>query len=201
MEVMMEISAAMVKELRERTGAGMMDCKAALKESAGDVEKALEYLRVTGLAKAAKKSGRDTSEGLVTSYIHPGSRIGVLVQVSCETDFVARTEDFQSFTRDIAMQVAATNPLALDRDGIPAEKIEHEREVFRNQALEQGKPENVVDKIVDGRLEKFYAENCLMDQVFIKDDSKTIRELVNEVVAKLGENIKVARYARFEIGQ
>ena len=196
----MEVSAAMVKELRERTGAGMMDCKGALKESGGDIEKALEYLRIKGLAKAAKKSSRDTREGTVTSYIHPGNRIGVLLEVSCETDFVARTDEFQSFTRDIAMQVAATNPLALDRDEIPAERIDKEREIFRTQALEQGKPEKVVDKIVDGRVEKFYSEHTLLDQAFIKDDSKTVRDLLNEIVSKLGENIKVARFSRFEIG-
>ena len=197
----MEISASLVKELRERTGAGLMDCKAALQESAGDVDKAIEYLRIKGLAKAQKKSGRDTSEGLVYSYIHPGSRIGVLVEVNCETDFVARTDDFQQFVRDVAMQVAASSPLGVDREDIPADVVEKEREVFRTQAKEEGKPDKVIDKIVDGRVEKFFSESVLLDQAFIKDDSKTIRDLVNEAIAKLGENIKVARFARFQIGQ
>ena len=197
----MEITAAMVKELRERTGAGMMDCKAALKESDGDVEKAMEYLRVKGLAKAAKKSSRETSEGTVLSYIHPGSRIGVLIQVNCETDFVARTDDFQNFTRDIAMQVAATNPVSVDRDSVPAEVIDKEREFLRTQALESGKPENIVDKMIEGRIEKYFKEVSLLDQAYIKDDSKTVSDLLNEIVSKLGENIKIARFARFEIGQ
>jgi len=196
-----EISASMVKELRDRTGAGMMDCKAALAESSGDVDKALEFLRVKGLAKAAKKSGRETTEGTVMSYIHPGSRIGVLVQVDCETDFVARTDDFQGFVRDVAMQVAATNPVSVDRSGVSEEKLEAEREVSRKQATEAGKPENIVDKIIDGRIEKYYKEVVLLDQAYIKDDSKTVSDLVNEIVSKLGENIKIARFARFEIGQ
>ena len=197
----MRISAAMVKELRDHTGAGMMDCKAALKESDGDIEKALEYLRVKGLAKAKKKSERTTSEGTVLSYIHPGGRIGVLVEVNCETDFVASTDEFQNFSRDIAMQVAATAPLAVDRDDIPEEVIAQEREVYRGQALEEKKPPAVVDKIVDGRIEKYYAEVSLLDQPFIKDDSKTVRDLLNELVSKLGENIRLARFARFQIGQ
>ena len=197
----MEISASLVKELRDKTGAGLMDCKSALKESDGDVEKAIEYLRVKGLAKAQKRSGRDTSEGTVVSYIHPGSRIGVLVEVNCETDFVARTDEFQLFGRDIAMQIAATSPLALDRDDVPAEIVDKEREVYRIQAKEQKKPDKIIDKIVDGRLDKFYSESVLLDQPFIKDDSKTVRDLLNELVSKLGENVKVARFARFQIGQ
>jgi elongation factor Ts len=201
MEVSMEISASLVKELRERTGAGLMDCKAALKESGGDVDKALEFLRVKGLAKAQKKSSRATSEGTVVSYIHPGSRIGVLVEVNCETDFVARTDEFQSFGRDVAMQIAATSPIALGREDVPAEVVEKEREVFRSQAREQKKPEKVIDKIVDGRIDKFFSESVLLDQPFIKDDSKTVRDLLNELVTKVGENIKIARFARFQIGQ
>lgn len=197
----MEISAAMVKELRQRTGAGMMDCKVALKETNGDVDKAIEYLRVKGLAKAQKKAGRETSEGLVASYIHPGSRIGVLVEVSCETDFVARTEDFQQFTQDVAMQIAAASPIGVSRDEIPEEVVARERELFRSEAIEQGKPEKIVDKIVDGRLEKYYSEVCLLDQPFIKDDSKTISDLLNELISKLGENVKIARFARFQIGR
>jgi len=197
----MEITAAMVKELRARTGAGMMDCKAALSESAGDVEKAIEYLRVKGLSKAAKKADRTTAEGLVFSYIHPGNRIGVLVEVNCETDFVARTDEFQSFVNDLAMQVAAAAPVAVTREEIPADLIEKERELFRTQALEEGKPEKIVDKIVDGRVEKFYAEAALLDQVFVKDNDKKVRDLVNEAIANLGENIRVARFARFQLGQ
>jgi elongation factor Ts len=198
---MAAITAQMVKELRQRTGAGMMDCKAALLESEGDIEKAMEYLRVKGLAKAAKKSERTTSEGTVVSYIHPGSRIGVLIEVDCETDFVARTDEFQQFGRDIAMQVAATAPVSVDRDGVPTDIIEKERKVYSDQAIESGKPEKVIEKIVDGRIEKYYSEVSLMDQPFIKDDSKTVRDLVNELVSKLGENIKIARFARFVIGE
>lgn len=197
----MEISASLVKELRDRTGAGLMDCKSALKESGGDVDKALEYLRIKGLAKAQKRSGRSTSEGTVVSYIHPGSRIGVMVEVNCETDFVARTDEFQAFGRDIAMQIAATSPLGLDRDDVPAEIVDKEREVYRTQAMEQKKPEKIIDNIVDGRMDKFYSESVLLDQPFIKDDSKTVRDLLNEVVTKLGENVKIARFARFQIGQ
>jgi elongation factor Ts len=201
MEVAMEISASLVKELRERTNAGFMDCKTALKESNGDMEKAIDYLRVKGLATAQKKSHRQTNEGLVLSYIHPGSRIGVLVELNCETDFVARTDEFQAFGRDIAMQVAAAAPLALNREEIPADVLEKEREVFRTQALEQKKPQNVIEKIVEGKVEKFYTESCLLDQPFIKDDTKTVRDLLNELIAKLGENIKIVRFARFQIGQ
>lgn len=197
----MDIPASLVKQLRERTNAGLMDCKNALKESEGDIEKAVEHLRVKGLAKAQRKASRTTTEGVVFSYIHPGNRIGVLVEVSCETDFVARTEEFHEFARDIAMQVAATSPMVIERDDLPVEVLEKEREVFRTQALEQKKPEKVVEKIVEGRLEKFYTENCLLDQPFIKDDEKTVRGLLNELVAKLGENIKIARFARFQIGQ
>lgn len=197
----MEISAAMVKELRERTGAGMMDCKTALKESSGDVDKALEYLRIKGQAKAQKRSGRTTSEGTVISYIHPGNRIGVLVELNCETDFVARTDDFQGFARDVAMQVAATAPTAVEREDVPAETIEKEKGVYRTQAKEEGKPDNVIDRIVDGRVDKFFSEIVLMDQPFIKDDGKTVRDLLNELISKLGENIKIVRFTRFQIGQ
>lgn len=197
----MDISASMVKELRERTNAGFMDCKTALKESGGDIEKAIEYLRVKGLATAQKKSHRQTNEGLVLSYIHPGSRIGVLVELNCETDFVSRTDEFQAFGRDIAMQIAATAPLGVRREDIPQDVLDKERAVFRTQALEQKKPEKVLDKIVEGKVEKFYAESCLLDQPFIKDDSKTVLDLLNELIAKLGENIKIVRFARFQIGQ
>ncbi len=197
----MDIPASLVKQLRERTSAGLMDCKAALKENEGDIEKAVEFLRVKGLAKAQQKSSRKTTEGIVFSYIHPGNRIGVLVEVSCETDFVARTDEFQVFARDIAMQIAATSPLSIQRDDIPQDLLEKERTVFRTQALEQKKPEKVIEKIIEGRIEKFYTENCLLDQPFIKDDNKTVHGLLSELVTKLGENIKVARFARFQIGQ
>jgi len=197
----MDITAKMVKDLRERTGAGMMDCKKALAESNGDEEKAIEYLRVKGLSKAAKKSGRKTAEGLVVSYIHPGSRIGVLVEINCETDFVARTDEFQDFARNVAMQVAAASPLAVTRDEIDTTLIDKEREVFKTQALEEGKPEKVVEKIVDGRIEKFYAESALLDQVFIKDNDKKIGDLLKEMIMVLGENIRIARFSRFQLGQ
>jgi elongation factor Ts len=200
-EEFMEITAAMVKDLRERTGAGMMDCKKALAESDGDAEKAIEYLRVKGLSKAAKKAGRETAEGLVVSYIHPGNKIGVLLEVNCETDFVARTEQFQEFAKNLAMQVAAAAPLAVDREGIPAELVEKERELYRTQALEEGKPENVLEKIVDGRIEKFYAESVLLDQVYIKDNEKKVGDLLKETIAALGENIRIARFSRFQLGQ
>jgi len=197
----MDITAKMVKDLRERTGSGMMDCKKALAESNGDEEKAIEYLRVKGLSKAAKKSGRKTAEGLVVSYIHPGSRIGVLVEINCETDFVARTDEFQDFARNVAMQVAAASPLAVTRDEIDTTLIDKEREVFKTQALEEGKPEKVVEKIVDGRIEKFYAESALLDQVFIKDNDKKIGDLLKEMIMVLGENIRIARFSRFQLGQ
>jgi elongation factor Ts len=201
MEETMEISASQVKELRNRTSAGMMDCKKALTEAAGDVDKAIEYLRVKGLSKAAKKAGRATAEGLVYSYIHPGNRIGVLVEVNCETDFVALTDEFQVFVRDIAMQVAATSPVGVSREDVPADVVEKEREVFRSQAIEEKKPEKVVEKIVDGRIEKFFTESCLLDQSFIKDNDKTVEDVVKEMIAKLGENIRIARFCRFQLGQ
>jgi len=197
----MEITAAMVKELRERTGAGMMDCKKALAESDGDAEKAIEYLRVKGLSKAAKKAGRTTSEGLVVSYIHPGNRIGVLLEIGCETDFVARTGEFQEFAQNIAMQIAAATPLAVSREEIPTELLDKERELFRGQALEEGKPGKVIEKIVDGRIEKFYAESTLLDQVYIKDNDKKVGDLLKETIAALGENIRIARFSRFQLGQ
>jgi len=197
----MEISAGLVKELRERTGAGMMDCKKALAESAGDVDKAIEFLRIRGLSKAAKAASREASEGLVASYIHPGSRIGVLVEVNCETDFVARTEEFQDLVRNIAMHIAAASPLGVSREDIPAEIVAKEREVFLAQAAEEGKPANVAEKIVTGRMEKFFAEAALLDQIYVRDSDKKVRDLINEAIAKLGENIKIARFARFQLGQ
>ncbi|NLM51448.1 MAG: translation elongation factor Ts [Firmicutes bacterium] len=195
------ISASVVKELRDKTGAGMMDCKKALEETGGDMEKAIELLREKGLAAAAKKAGRIAAEGIVDSYIHLGGRIGVLVEVNCETDFVARTDDFRAFVRDIAMQIAASNPKYLSREDVPAEVIEKEREILAAQARNEGKPEKVIDKIVSGRIEKFYAENCLMEQPFIKDTDITITDLVKETIAKLGENISIRRFVRYEMGE
>ena len=197
----MEITAVMVKELRERTGAGMRDCKKVLVETGGDIEKAIDELRTKGLAKAAKKAGRVASEGAVVSYIHGKGRIGVLVEVNCETDFVGNTDEFRQLAYDIAMQVAATNPVYLSREQVPAADVEHEREVLRAQALEEGKPEKVVDKMVDGRIEKFYKENCLLEQPFIKDPDKTVQQLIHEHIAKIGENINVRRFTRYELGE
>ena len=197
---MANITAAMVKELREKTGAGMMDCKAALQETGGDMDKAVDYLRKKGVAKAEKKSSRETKDGLVEAYIHPGGKLGVLVEVSCETDFVAKTDDFQELVKNIAMQIAATNPLAVSRDQIDPAVVEKEMEIYKAQAKESGKPDNIVEKIAQGRLEKFYAERVLEEQPFIKDDKKTVKEYVTEVIAKLGENISIRRFARFRIG-
>ncbi len=198
---MAEISAAMVKELREKTGAGIMDCKKALQEKEGNIEEAVDYLREKGLAAASKKSGRITSEGLVGSYIHAGGKIGVLVEVNCETDFVARTDEFQAFVKDVCMQIAATNPQGVTREDIPAEVVEREKQIFRTQALESGKPEKIVDKIVTGKLEKFYQENCLLEQPFVKDTDKTVEDLVKEMIAKTGENISIRRFSRFMMGE
>ncbi|MGR6836128.1 translation elongation factor Ts [Syntrophomonas erecta] len=195
------ISAQLVKELRERTGAGMMDCKRALQETGGDIEKAIDELRTKGLAKAAKKAGRVASEGIVVSYIHGPGRIGVLVEVNCETDFVAKTDDFKQLAHDIAMQVAASNPEYVSREEVAEEILNHEREILRAQALEEGKPEKVVEKMVEGRLEKFFKERCLMEQPFIKDPDKSVQELVHENVARIGENISIRRFARFEVGE
>jgi len=197
----MEITAQMVKELRERTGAPMMDCKAALSEAAGDVENAIDVLRTRGLAKAAKKAGRATSEGVVGHYIHAGGRIGVLVEVNCETDFVARTEDFQSLVRDVAMHIAAADPRFVRREEVTPEVLERERAIYREQALASGKPAAVVDRIVDGKLEKFYSEAVLLEQPFVKDPDTTVGNLVAERVAKVGENIQIRRFARFKIGE
>ncbi len=198
---MAEITAAMVKELREKTGAGIMDCKKALQEKNGNLEEAVTFLREKGLASASKKGGRITSEGLVTSYIHAGGKIGVLVEINCETDFVARTEDFINFTKDIAMHIAAAAPLALKREDIPAETIESERSIYRTQALDSGKPEKIVDKIIDGKMEKFFKENCLMEQAFVKDTDISIEDYVKQMIAKTGENISIRRYVRYVMGE
>ena len=198
---MTNISASMVKELRERTGLGMMDCKKALQESDGDVDKAVEYLRKQGMAAVEKRAGRDATDGLIVSYIHPGSRLGVLVEVNCETDFVARTDDFQQFGRDVAMHIAAAQPLAVDRDGINADVIEHEKGIFLEQAKNEGKPENIAEKIVQGRVEKFYQENCLMEQAFVKNPDQTIEQLITDLTAKIGEKIGVRRFSCFRLGE
>lgn len=195
------ITAGMVKELRERTGAGMMDCKKALSETNGDMEKAVDFLRENGLAAAAKKASRVASEGLVESYIHGSGRIGVLVEVNCETDFVAKTDDFKSLVRDIAMQIAAANPSYVARQEVPEEILNHEREILRAQALNEGKPAHIVEKMIEGRLKKFYEETCLLEQVFIKDTDKTITQLITERVAKIGENISVRRFTRYQLGE
>ncbi len=198
---MANITAAMVKELRERTNAGMMDCKKALQECDGDMEKAVEFLRKKGLAVAAKRAGRATSEGTIQCYIHAGNKLGVMVEVNCETDFVAKTDQFIQFAKDVAMHIAATNPLCITREQAPQDVIEKEREIYRQQALEQGKPENIVDKIVDGRIEKFLKEVCLMEQPFVKNPDLTIQDLLNELIGKMGENITIRRFARFQVGE
>jgi elongation factor Ts len=195
------ISAQAVKELRERTGAGMMDCKKALMEANGDMEKAIDILREKGLAAAAKKAGRVANEGLVDAYIHSGGRIGVLVEVNCETDFVANTGEFKNFVKEICMQIAAANPSYISREDVPQAVLEKEKEILKAQALNEGKPQNVVEKIVEGRIEKFYKENCLLEQQYIRDPEKTVQDLLNETIAKLGENIVIRRFVRFERGE
>jgi len=190
----------MVKELRNKTNAGMMDCKKALTETDGDTEKAIDFLRQKGLAVAQKRGDRATSEGVVQSYIHAGGKLGVLLEVGCETDFVAKTDDFKEFARDVAMQIAAANPLATSREGIPAATLERETEIYKQQALDSGKPENIVDKIVTGKLEKYYGETCLMEQQFVKNPDVTVQDLLNELIAKMGENITIKRFSRFQIG-
>lgn len=195
------ITAEMVKTLRERTGAGMMDCKKALNETNGDMDKAVDFLREKGLASAAKKAGRVATEGLVESYIHAGGRIGVLVEVNCETDFVAKTTDFQALVKDIAMHIAAANPLYVTKEEVPEEILTHEREILKAQAMNEGKPENIAEKMVEGRIEKYYKENCLMEQVFVKDGDLTMTELIKANIAKIGENITIRRFARFNLGE
>jgi elongation factor Ts len=195
----MEITAAMVKELRSLSGAGIMECKSALKETKGDVEDAITFLRKKGLAKADKKSDRNTSEGKVGTYIHQGGKIGVMLQLNCETDFVANTPDFQELVRDVAMHIAAAKPRFATRDEVTEEVLGKEREIFVHQAKESGKPENIIDKIVTGKMEKFYAENCVLEQPFVKDTNVTIGELIKQKIALLGENINLSQFARFEI--
>jgi len=197
----MSVTAAMVKELRERTAAGMLDCKKALEEANGDIDKAVDVLREKGLSAASKKAGRIATEGAVESYIHAGGKIGVLVEVNCETDFVGKTDKFRDFVRDIAMQVAAANPLYVRREEVPTEDLEKEKEILRAQALNEGKPEKIIDKMVEGRISKFYDENCLMEQSYIKDPDKTIDQLLNEKISQIGENISIRRFVRFELGE
>ena len=194
-------SMALLKEVRERTGAGVVDCKKALNESGGDIDKAITFLREKGLAAAAKRAGRAAAQGIVGSYIHAGGKIGVLVEVNCETDFVARTEEFQQLVKDLGMQIAAAQPRYVRRDEIPAEEVEKERAIYRTQTLAEGKPEKIIDRIVDGRLEKYYGESCLLEQSFIRDTAKTVEQLVKEMVARTGENIVVRRFSRFQIGE
>jgi elongation factor Ts len=197
----MMIEGNLVKELRQRTGAGIMDCKRALEDNEGDIEKAIEHLRKKGLAKAAKKADRATTEGLVGSYVHAGGKIGVLVEVNCETDFVARTEEFQTVVKDTAMQIAATNPLYLNRDRVPAEVVQKEKDILQTQARESGKPEKVIDRIVEGRLEKFFADVCLLHQPFIKNPDLTVQDMLNEAISRIGENMAVKRFVRYQLGE
>ena len=197
----MSINAKVVKELRDKTGAGMMDCKNALKETKGDLEKAVDHLRKTGVAKAEKKGERTAKEGLIFSYIHHGGRLGVLVELNCETDFVAKTDGFSDLAHSLAMQIAATNPLSIKRDDVDKSLLEREKAIFSEQAKESGKPENILDKIIDGRVEKFYAESCLLEQQFIKDPERKVLDLLTEAVATLGENIIINRFTRYAIGE
>ncbi len=197
---MADISAAMVKELREKSGAGIMDCKEALTECDGDTEKAVDFLRKKGLATAAKRAGRATSEGTIQSYIHMGGKIGVMVEVNCETDFVGKTDDFVEFAKNLAMHIAATSPVGINPEDVSEDIIDREKAIYRDQALEMGKPEKMVEKIVDGKLNKFFKESCLMNQQYVRDPDKTIADYLNEVVAKTGEKITVKRFARFQVG-
>lgn len=196
----MDITTEMIKDLREKTGVGVMDCKVALKECNGDIKAAVDYLRKKGIATAKKRSSRTTSNGQVQSYIHGGGKIGVLVEVNCETDFTGRTDDFTEFARDLAMQIAAANPVSVDRETIPPEVLEREREIYATQAGETGKPEKVIEKIVEGKLTKFYSEACLLDQPFVKNPDITIQDYLNEMIAKTGENVVIRRFARFQLG-
>lgn len=197
----MEISAELVKKLREKTGVGLMDCKEALKQAAGDMEKAIEYLREKGLAKLQKRMGKVASEGVIASYIHTGGKVGTMVEVNCETDFVANTKEFQEFAKDIAMQVTASNPLYVKREDVSEEAKEKEKNIYRKQAIESGKPEKIIDKIAEGKMEKFYQEVCLIEQPFIKNQDITVKELLEELIVKMGEKILVNRFVRFQLGE
>jgi elongation factor Ts len=197
----MEISVELVKDLRQRTGAGVIDCKKALQEAKGNMDAAIDYLRRKGLATAAKKAGRIATDGLVSSYIHAGGKMGVLVEINCETDFVAKTEDFQTFVKNIAMHIAAANPQYIRREEIPEEVLEREREIYRTQALDAGKPQKVIDKIIEGKMERFYSEVCLLEQTYVRDSDLTIKELLEAMIAKIGENIAIRRFTRFQLGE
>jgi elongation factor Ts len=196
----MSISADLVKKLREKTGAGMMDCKRALEKAEGDMDKAIDHLRKQGMAQAAKKASRIAKEGMIYSYIHPGDKLGVLLELNCETDFVARTEDFRLLSKDIAMQIAATNPLVVTRSDLKPEIIEKEKEIYRTQAKNEGKPEKIIERIVEGKLEKYFQEVCLLEQPFVKDQDRSMKNRMDETIAKLGENIAVKRFVRFRLG-
>ena len=198
---MTAVSAAMVKELRDKTGAGIMDCKAALTESDGNIEAAIDFLRKKGIATAKKRAGRVASEGTIQSYIHMGGKIGVMVEVSCETDFVAKNDDFREFAKNIAMHIAATNPVGITPEDVPEDIIEKEKEIYRAQALETGKPENILDKIAEGKLQKYFKENCLLRQPYVRDPDMTVEDLLNETIAKIGESISIRRFCRFQIGE
>jgi len=197
----MEVTANMVKDLREQSGAGMMDCKKALAETGGDMQKAFDFLRQKGLAAAAKKADRVASDGAVGAYVHAGGKIGVLVEINCETDFVARTTEFQTLLKDIAMQIAAANPRCVRREEVAASDLEKEKAIYRQQALESGKPEKIVDKIVEGKIDKYYSEVCLLEQAFIKDQDKKVQDVITDAIARLGENIQVRRFARYNLGE
>ncbi len=196
-----QIPAVLVKELRDRTGAGMMDCKRALQETAGDPEEAAQYLRKQGIAKAAKKAGRAADEGLIHAYIHQGARVGVLVEVNCETDFVARTDDFKTFCQEVAMQIVASAPLCVSREQVEPELLEKEREIYREMAANEGKPDHIIDQIVGGKIEKYYEQVCLLDQPYIRDTDRTVEDLMKETIASLGENVQIARFVRFALGE
>ena len=198
---MSTISASVVKELREMSGAGMMDCKKALTEASGDLEKAIDILRKTGIAKARKKSGRSAKEGLIFPYIHPGSKLGVLLELNCETDFVANTDDFKNLCKDISMHIAASLPMAVSRDEISNSVLEREKEIYADQARQSGKPDDIVEKMIEGRLNKFFQESVLLEQTFVKDPDKTVNDLITDAVAKLGENIIISRFSRFQLGE
>lgn len=196
----MNITSQMVKDLRDKTGAGMMDCKKALAEHNGDMEKAIDFLRQKGLAVAAKRAGRATSEGVIETYIHAGGKLGVMVELNCETDFVAKTDDFREFARDVAMHIAAANPVSLSRDDVPAEIVERERQIFVQQALDAGKPQNIAEKMVTGKVDKFLSEVCLLEQQFVKNPDKNIQDMLNELIGKMGENVSIRRFVRFQVG-
>ncbi|SPD75745.1 Elongation factor Ts [uncultured Desulfobacterium sp.] len=196
----MEISASLIKELREKTGVGIMDCKEALKESDGDINKAIDYLRKKGIATAKKRGGRTTSQGQVQAYIHAGGKIGVLLEVNCETDFSAKTDDFTNFTKDIAMQIAATSPISIDRESVPEDVLAREKDIYATQVRESGKPEKIIDKIVEGKLKKFFSEVCLLEQPFVKNPDITVQDVLNEIIAKTGENIIIRRFVRYQLG-